>query len=150
MIENRHVSRVLQCTHVIFPPFSLTHNFWCQIWVTRRLIVCINLEPIKVQRIKIIQLNCCSTNWRPQTSEKSPNIFKIVVDWWPILQGRLDMTIFKEDFTWIFTSSACLLWLSRLKWHCTSSGRLNFVLEYIKCIKRTCKVLQVILSSAPH
>ena len=24
--------------------------------------------------------------------------------------------------------------------HCTSSGRLNTVLEYIKCIKRTCKV----------
>ena len=24
--------------------------------------------------------------------------------------------------------------------HCTSSGRLNTVLEYIECIKRTCKV----------
>ena len=24
--------------------------------------------------------------------------------------------------------------------HCTSSGRLNTVLEYIKCIKKTCKV----------
>ena len=40
MIENRHVSRVFQHVRVIFPPFSLTHNFWCQIWATHRLIVC--------------------------------------------------------------------------------------------------------------
>ena len=117
MIENRHVSRVFATC----PPFSLTHNFWRQI---ERHVASLfapelhfNLEPTKVKRIKIIQLNCCSTNWRPQTSEKSPNVFEIAVDWWQILQGRPDMTIFKEDFTWASTSSACSLWLSRLKWH---------------------------------
>ena len=98
MIENRHVSRVLQNARVIFPPFSLTHNFWRQIWTTRRLVVC----------------------------------------------TRKDMTISKEDFTWtssyFFSMFSLTLETKVTRIHCTSTGCLNTVLEYIKCIKRTCKV----------
>ena len=114
IIENTHVSRVFATRACNFPaiqfdaqllapnmsdasPRCLHQNF-TSTW-----------SLFKVQRIKIIQLNCCSTNWRSQTSKKSPNVFKIAVDWWPILQGRHDMTIFKEDFTWTSTSSACSL-----------------------------------------
>ena len=100
---------------------------------------------LKVQRIEIIQLNCCSTNWRLQTSEKSPNVFKIAVDWCQILQGRPDMIIiFKEDFIWTssyFFSMFCLTLETKVtRIPCTSSGCLKSVLEYIKYIKRTCKV----------
>ena len=106
-----------------------------------------NLEPIKVQRIKIIQLSCCSTNWKPQqTSKKSPNVFNIAVDWWPILQGRQECTR-HDNFQgrlhlniYFFSMFSLTLETKVTRIHCTSSGRLNTVLEYIKWIKRTCKV----------
>ena len=74
-------------------------------------------------------LNCCSTNWRPQTSEKSPIVFNIAVDWWQILQGRPDVTIFKEDFTWtssyFFSMFSLTLETKVTRIHCTSSVKVG-------------------------
>ena len=144
MIENGHFwlfPEFLQRGCALFPPFSLTHNFWRQIWATRRLVVC-TITPLQLgaysssknqnHSVKLLLNKLTATNQRKVTK-----CFKIAVDRWPILQGR------PEDFTWTSTYSACSLWLSRLKWHkyihCTSSGRLNTVLEYIKCIKEHVK-----------
>ena len=49
-------------------------------------------------------------------------------------QGRLHLNIyFFSMFSLTLETKVTLI-------YCTSSGRLNTLLEYIKCIKRTCKV----------
>ena len=54
------------------------------------------------------------------------------------------MTIFKEDFiltsSYFFSMFSLTLETKVTRIHCTLSGCLNTVLEYIKCIKRTRKV----------
>ena len=49
-------------------------------------------------------------------------------------QGRLHLNIY------FFSMFSSTLETKVTRIYCTSSGRLNTLLEYIKCIKRTCKV----------
>ena len=51
-------------------------------------------------------------------------------------QGRLHLNIY--FFSMFSLTQSQETKVTRI--HCTSSGRLNTVLEYIKCMKRTCKV----------
>ena len=147
MIENRHVSRVLQSARVIFPPFSLTHNFWRQIWTMRRLVVCTRTSlqlgaywSSKNQNhlVKLLLNKLKATN-RRKVTKCFQNCCRLMTDF-----ARKT----RHMRQWQFSRKTSLEHLllqhvffdSRDYWHCTSSGRLSSVLEYIKCIKRTCKV----------
>ena len=116
----------------MFPPFSLTHNFWRQIWTTRHLVVCTRTS---------LQLGAYLS------SKNQNHSVKLLLNKLKTTNQRKVTLCFQNcsrlgswTQSYFFSMFSLTLETKMTQIHCTSSGCLNTVLEYIKCIKRTCKV----------